>query len=105
MRISTARSGLALLYSCNVRWIATAALTAASVDGKEMRNPSPRDLRTRPPKAMTLSCTISACDPRMSSAIRVAARSPQRGRADDVGHHDREHLGCGAAIRQGLPPC
>ena len=48
-------------------WMAAAARTAATVDGKEMRNPSPRDLHTRPPNAMTLSCTISACDPRMSS--------------------------------------
>ena len=79
--------------------------TDRCIGGREGdENPSPRDLCTRPPKAMTLSCTISACDPKMSSGFG-SPRSPQRGRADDVGHHDREHLGCGAAIRQGLPPC
>ena len=33
-----------------------------------MRNPSPRDLRTRPPNAATWCCTIAACNARMSSA-------------------------------------
>ena len=47
---------------------AAAARTAAASEGKEMRNPSPRDLRTRPPNAATWCCTIAACNPRMSSA-------------------------------------
>src|SRR5207342_3144336 len=45
-----------------------AARTAATADEKVMRNPSPNDFRIRPPNARTWSCTIVACNPRMSSA-------------------------------------
>ena len=51
-------------------WMAAADRTAATVDGKEIRNPSPRDLRTWPPNAVTSRCTIAACNPKMSSASR-----------------------------------
>ena len=37
--------------------------------------------------------------------VPVAACPPERRRADDVGHHDREHVRCPAPIRQALPPC
>src|SRR5688572_8866136 len=70
MRISTACCGSAVLCSRKARWMAVAARTAATVDGKDMRKPSPRDLCTRPPNAMTWSCTIPACNSRMSSASR-----------------------------------
>jgi hypothetical protein len=69
-----------------------------------MRNPSPRDLRTRPPNAATCCCTIAACKASMSSGVLIATCLPQLGRADDVGHHDRERVCCAAPIRQGLPP-
>lgn len=36
--------------------------------------------------------------------IPVAPRSAQCGRADNIGHHDRERIGGPAAIRQRLPP-
>ena len=36
--------------------------------------------------------------------VLVATCLPQLGRADDVGHHDRERVCCAAPIRQGLPP-
>jgi hypothetical protein len=32
--------------------------------------------------------------------VPVATRPAQHGRADNIGHHDREHPGCEAAIRQ-----
>src|SRR4029453_8181411 len=50
--------------------MAEAARTAATLDGKEIRNPSPKDLCTRPPKAATWCCTTAACEARMSSAAR-----------------------------------
>jgi hypothetical protein len=36
--------------------------------------------------------------------VPVATRSAQCGRADNIGHHDRERIGRPAAIRQRLPP-
>ena len=36
--------------------------------------------------------------------VLIAPCLPQLGRADDVGHHDRERVRCAAPIRQGLPP-
>ena len=47
----------------------------------------------------------SCLQPQNVVSVSVAARSPQRGRADHIGHHDREQRGCLAAIRQALPPC
>jgi hypothetical protein len=70
IRIWTARCASVALCSCKACWMATAALTAATVDGKEIRNPSPRELLTWPPSVLTSSRTMAACKPRISSASR-----------------------------------
>src|SRR5215203_648564 len=70
IRISTACWGSPVLCSCKALWMAAAARTAATVLGKEIRKPSPKDLCTRPPNSLTWSSTIAACNPRMSSASR-----------------------------------
>ena len=104
MRISTARCGSAMLCSSNAAWMAAAARTAATVDGKEMRNPSPMDLRTLATERRHLLVHDRRQQCQDVIGVQVATGPPQRGRADDVGHHDRERRGRTAAIRQGLPP-
>ena len=46
----------------------------------------------------------SGLQPQNVVGVSVTARPPQRGRADDISHHDGELLGRAATSRQRLPP-
>jgi hypothetical protein len=57
-----------------------------------------------PPNVLTSSCTGRGLEAQNVIGIPVAPRSAQCGRADNIGHHDRERIGRPATIRQRLPP-